>query len=169
LQGSLVTLRPLKDEDFEALYAAASDPLIWEQHPNSDRYQREVFRKFFQDAIDSNGGYLILDARTQKVIGSSRYYDYEPEKKKVVIGYTFLTRDTWGQGHNREVKRLMILHAYTFADQVHFHVDERNLRSQKAMEKIGGRQVDRFQKTSSSGNLRTTLVYELTKDTALRL
>ncbi len=140
LVGETISLRPLKAEDFEALYAAASDPLVWEQHPEPLRYQREVFEKsFFAGALASRGAFAVTDNASGKIIGSSRYYDWNPQKAKVAIGYTFLARSHWGGATNREMKQLMLDHAFRWAKTVWFHVGKDNWRSRKAMEKIGGK------------------------------
>jgi N-acetyltransferase len=112
LQGELLELRPLRPEEFDSLFAVASDPLIWEQHPDSDRYQEEVFRRFFQDALDSGGALIARDRATGEVIGSSRYFGYDAEKREVEIGWSFLARGCWGGRYNGEMKRLMLLHAF---------------------------------------------------------
>jgi RimJ/RimL family protein N-acetyltransferase len=138
LEGERLRLRPLLLKDWPALYAAASDPLIWALHPSSDRWKEEVFRGFFSGAMDSKGAFAILDATTGALIGSSRYYDYDAAKRQVAIGFTFLTRAYWGGAHNRELKTLMLEHAFQSCDTVLFHVGEKNLRSRRAMEKIGG-------------------------------
>lgn len=137
LKGKLVTIRPIKKEDFEDLYLAASDPKTWEQHPNSDRYKREVFESFFQGALDSGGGFVIIDNVTDYIIGSSRYYDYCPKDKDIMIGYTFLAHEYWGHKFNKEVKSLMINHAFQFVDRIYFQIGKTNIRSQKAIAKIG--------------------------------
>lgn len=137
LYGSLLTLRPLREEDFEALYRAASDPLIWEQHPERNRYEQEIFRKFFVSGIESKGAFAAIDNATGEVVGSSRYYDYNAQAKEVAIGYTFLIRRCWAKGYNKEMKRLMINHAFTFADAILFHIGEHNYRSQMATKKTG--------------------------------
>jgi RimJ/RimL family protein N-acetyltransferase len=137
LTSDHVQIRPLKKEDFEALYEVASDPLIWEQHSQSDRYQREIFKTYFDQAIESGGGVLILDANSGAVAGASRFYEWSPEKSEVVIGYTFLGRKYWGGPFNQEVKRLMLTHAFRFVEKAHFHVSESNFRSQKAIQKLG--------------------------------
>jgi N-acetyltransferase len=137
LQGSLLELRPLKPEDFEPLFAAASDPLIWEQHPESDRYQREVFQRYFDGAIDSKGAFAIIEWKSGKIIGSSRYCNLNEATSEVEIGWTFLEREFWGGSYNRELKSLMLEHAFRFVDRVLFVVGENNLRSQKALRKIG--------------------------------
>jgi len=139
LLGKTISLRPLKQEDFEEVYTAASDPLIWEQHPFPLRYQREVFESgFFSGALASDGALVISDKLSGKVIGSSRFYEWNPEKKEVAIGFTFLARSHWGGSTNRELKHLMLEHAFRWADLVWFHIGVNNTRSRKAMEKIGG-------------------------------
>ena len=138
IANTLIRLEPLEADDFDALYAVASDPLIWEQHPNKDRYQRKVFENFFQGALESGGAFCILDNLTGELIGSSRYYDFNEEQRVVAIGYTFIARSAWGRHYNRELKTLMLDHAFRFVDRVVFHVGASNLRSRKAMEKLGG-------------------------------
>ena len=138
LRGNLLELIPLKSNDFDELYAVAADPLIWEQHPQKDRFQKEVFQKFFIEALASKGAFIVRSFSTGNVIGSSRFYDYRPTKSEVVIGYTFLARSVWGGTYNAELKKLMLDHAFQFVENVIFHVDPKNIRSQKAMLKIGG-------------------------------
>ena len=138
LTGELIELRPLRRDDFEALYAAASDPLIWEQHPDPDRYTRHVFQRYFDGAIHSGGAFGVIDRRTGKIIGSSRFHDYNEDASEVEIGWTFLERAYWGGTYNREMKQLMLAHAFRFVRRVVFLVGPDNIRSQRAMEKIGG-------------------------------
>ena len=163
LQGELLTLRPLRPEDWDALYAVASDPLIWEQHPASDRYQEAVFRGFFREALASGGAFAVLDAKVAKagrgtIIGSSRFFGYNEAQSEIEIGWTFLARAYWGGRYNREMKQLMLRHAFQFVKRVIFLVGPRNLRSQRAMENIGGVRVG--SRLDSSG--RESVVYEIT-------
>jgi len=137
LGGELLQIRPLRPEDWGDLYAVASDPLIWEQHPNNDRYKEEVFREFFRVAMDSGGAFVVIDNKEGRVIGSSRFYGYEEEKSEVEIGWTFLARSHWGGIYNKELKQLMLRHAFRFVQSVIFLIGPKNLRSQKAVEKIG--------------------------------
>lgn len=140
LEGEKLLVRPLRAEDFDALYAAASDPLIWEQHPSPLRYQRPVFEnEFFQGALASGSAVVVIDKVTGKIIGSSRYYDWDPLKREIAIGFTFLAHSHWGDGSNRELKRLMLEHAFRSAGVVWFHIGRTNWRSRKAVEKIGAR------------------------------
>ncbi|NDF99806.1 MAG: N-acetyltransferase [Chitinophagia bacterium] len=142
LQDNWVQLQPLEAADFEELYQVASDPLIWEQHPNPDRYKRAVFSVYFEGALASGGALLIRDAQ-QQVIGSSRFYDWEPDLREVKIGYTFFARSCWGKPYNRSTKRLMLQHAFSQgAERVLFHVGVNNIRSRKAMEKLGATIID---------------------------
>src|SRR5215471_18905582 len=92
LTGDLIELRPLRPDDFDALFSAASDPLIWEQHPESDRYQRDVFQKYFDGALESKGAFAIIERKSGRLIGSSRYCNLNPENSEVEIGWTFLER-----------------------------------------------------------------------------
>jgi RimJ/RimL family protein N-acetyltransferase len=135
LAGSLLRLRPLLARDFEVLYSLAADPLIWEQHPEANRYERTVFEQFFAGALESRGAFVIEHARTALPIGSSRYYNLSTDK--VSIGFTFLIRKYWGGIFNRELKTLMLEHAFRFATWVDFEIGENNLRSRRAIEKIG--------------------------------
>ncbi len=138
LEGESLLVRPLRPDDLDALHAAAADPLIWEQHPSPLRYQRAVFeREFFNGALASGSAFVVIDKATGKIIGSSRYYDWDPQKKEIAIGFTFLARSHWGDGSNRKLKRLMLEHAFRSADVVWFHIGRTNWRSRKAVEKIG--------------------------------
>jgi len=137
LKGELIDLRPLKPEDWDDLFAVASDPHIWEQHPESDRYKEDVFRVFFREALESGGAFVVIDVKTQQIIGSTRFYGYDPERSEIEIGWTFLARKYWGGRYNREMKQLMLAHAFKFVESVVFFVGENNVRSQKATERIG--------------------------------
>jgi RimJ/RimL family protein N-acetyltransferase len=137
LRGELLELRPLRPDDFDALHAVASDPLIWEQHPVRDRYKVEVFQEFFRTGLDSGGALVAIDRSDGAIIGSSRYHGYDPEKGEVEVGWTFLARRYWGGRYNGEMKRLMLEHAFRFVDRVIFVIGPRNLRSRRAVEKLG--------------------------------
>jgi len=158
LMGELVELRPLRSEDYDDLYAVAADPLIWEQHPVKNRHEEVVFQEFFRQAVASGGALVAIDARTQSVIGSSRFHGYNLGKSEVEIGWTFLARSHWGSTYNEEVKRLMLQHAFRFVDGVVFLIGAQNLRSQRAVEKIGGRRVG----SRPDGDGRDNYVYLIT-------
>lgn len=137
LRNSLVLARPLAPADFELLYDAASDPLIWEQHPNPDRYKRVVFENYFKGALESGGAFLVQDAVSGEVLGSSRYSDYDEEGDAVSIGYTFFRRSCWGRGYNYALKKLMLDHIFRYVTTVRFYIGAVNKRSQVSIEKLG--------------------------------
>jgi N-acetyltransferase len=137
LKGELVELRPLTPEDWDDLFAVAADPLIWEQHPESDRHKEDVFKVFFREALESGGAFVVIGQTSRQIIGSTRFYGYDPEKSEIEIGWTFLARRYWGGRYNREMKQLMLTHAFKFVETVVFLVGEKNFRSQKAIEKVG--------------------------------
>jgi RimJ/RimL family protein N-acetyltransferase len=157
LRGTLLQLRPLRPEDYDDLYLVAADPLIWEQHPNKDRYQEAVFKDFFAEAIVSGGALLAIDNKDGQVVGSSRFNGYDEDKSEIEIGWTFLARSHWGGSHNREMKRLVLQHAFKFVSNVIFVIGPENFRSQRAVEKIGGVRVG----SRPDGNGRENLVYRL--------
>ncbi len=151
LAGRLVHLRPLRPADHDALFAVASDPLIWEQHPDKTRSRPDGFRAFFQKALDSGGALLVTDAATGQVIGSSRYHGHDPVADEIEIGWTFLARSHWGGRYNGEMKALMLQHAFRFVGHVVFIIDPGNLRSQAAVARIGATRV--ADRTDPSGRV----------------
>lgn len=163
LKNEYVELTPLKPEDFESLYQVAKDPLIWEQHPNKDRYQREVFEIYFKGAMESGGAFLISDATINKPIGSSRFYEYDHEKSSVAIGYTFLARDHWGTTYNKAVKSLMLGHAFQFVDHVIFHIGAVNIRSQKAIERLGAKKTGEVEMEYYGEQKKLNFIYQVNK------
>ncbi len=158
LKGDHVELRPLQSEDYDDLYAIAADPLLWEQHPVKNRCEEGVFQLFFCEALASGGALIASDAKTQRVIGSSRFYGYNKEKSEVEIGWTFLARSHWGGLYNGQMKELMLQHAFRFVNCVVFLVGPQNLRSQRAVEKIGGVRVG--SRPDAEG--RDSYVYQIT-------
>ena len=141
LETDILKLAPLTVSDFDALFEVASDPLIWEQHPTKDRYKKEVFQLFFDGAVASKTAFLIIDTGTNKLIGSSRYYDYRPEQSSIAIGYTFLNRDYWGGTYNKSSKKILLNYAFQYVDKVYFHIGATNGRSQKAILNIGAHKI----------------------------
>lgn len=166
LEGERLLLRPLCADDWDALFAVASDPLVWELHPANDRWQEPVFRAYFADALAQGGALAVIDKVSGALIGSSRMQAYDPSNGgSVEIGWTFLDRDHWGGETNREMKRLMLAHALKFVKRVDFRVGENNLRSRRAMEKIGGQLSVRdggVIETASGPALH--VVYEITRE-----
>ena len=158
LEGRLVKLRPLRPDDFTSLFQVASDPLIWEQHPDHDRYKEDVFKEFFRVAMESGGALLAIDVATDKVIGSSRFHGYNSEQSEIEIGWTFLARSHWGGLYNREMKHLMLLHAFRFVETAVFLIGSDNIRSQRAVEKIGGVRIE----SRKNGQGRLSVAYKIT-------
>lgn len=162
LGGDTVIIRPIKPDDWKELFAAAADPDIWKLHPATTRYTEPVFREFFDNAIASKMAFVFVERASGRLIGSSRYYGYDPRLSEVEIGWTFIVRDHWGGETNREVKRLMLDHAFTFVDTVIFWVGDTNWRSQRAVEKIGGVKRDGTFVREATGKS-PHVVFEITK------
>jgi N-acetyltransferase len=141
LQDEKILLQPLHNDDFERLYEIACDPLIWEQHPNKNRYEKEIFLTFFEGAMASNGAFIAIEKSTGQAIGSTRFYDYDPIQKSIFIGYTFMARKYWGKSVNKAIKYMMLHYAFAHCEKVIFHIGEHNTRSQIAMERLGGKKI----------------------------
>lgn len=163
LHNDIVKLVPLQESDFNRLYEVASDPLVWEQHPNPNRYQKEVFRTFFEGALQSKGAFLILDSQTNHVVGSSRYYDYNEATDSIKIGYTFIGRNFWGQNYNKNIKSLMINHAFEKLEKVLFEIGSNNIRSQIAITKIGANKIDEQEIKYYGEESKLNFIYQISK------
>jgi N-acetyltransferase len=164
LEDELLLLRPIREDDFDALYKAASDPLIWEQHPARDRWQRDVFTEYFRGAIDSGGAFVVIDKKSGEVIGSSRYVIVKESENAIEIGWTFLARQYWGGVYNLAMKRLMIDHALRFVENVLFYIGENNMRSRKAVEKLGGVLVTELEGTPIIAPSDARVIYCLNRE-----
>ena len=161
LESELVMIRPLSVTDYEMLYSVASDPLLWEQHPASNRYQGPVFREFFDTAMASGGAFAIIDKATGNIIGSTRYYDLDEPNGIVLIGYTFLARSHWGTTFNRSVKNLMIAHAFKTMNAVRFQIGAQNIRSQTAIERLGAPRIGVESLPEADGSSVPHFLYEI--------
>ncbi len=160
LHGETVVIRPLAASDWDAFYAIARDPLIWEVHPFSTRWQEPVARAYFFEGLASGGGVAITQRAAGSLIGSSRL-SYHADRRAMEVGSTFVARDYWGGAVNHEVKRLMLAHALRFAERVEFRVGATNIRSRRAMEKIGGWLTDRLDHTEVEGKPVVHVIYEI--------
>ena len=142
LENDLVRITPLKETDFERIFKVASDPLIWEQHPEKERFKREIFQLFFDASVKSKSAFLVFDRKTNELIGSTRYHDYEPANSRISIGYTFLARKYWGGEYNKAMKKLLLDYAFQHVASVIFQIGSTNIRSQKATLKIGAHKIN---------------------------
>lgn len=153
-------------QDREPLFAVAADPLIWEVHPAHDRWQRPVFDAFFEAGLASGGALTVIDRASGAVIGSSRYDGWKPEADEIEIGWTFLARDYWGGTYNREIKRLMLDHIHTYVGTAVFQVGADNIRSRKAMEKIGGVLRPGMEMRLMAGEMKPHVTYAIARSAA---
>jgi len=163
LENDLLQITPLVESDFENLFQVASDPLIWEQHPASDRYKIEVFQLFFDGAIAAKKAFKITSKSNHKIIGSTRFYNYHLENSSIAIGYTFLARQYWGGAYNKSSKKLLIDYAFQFVDKIYFHIGATNIRSQQATTSIGAKKVREFE-SELNGVKTTHFEYQIEKE-----
>lgn len=168
LSGERLLLRPLAADDWDALFAVAADPEVWALHPVSTRWQEPVFRAFFDDALAAGGALIAIDRASGKVAGSSQFRGYDPQASQVEIGWTFLGRDHWGGATNRAMKQLMLGHALQAVERAVFRIGETNLRSRRAMEKIGGYLTNAREAVEGPNGPIVHVVYEITRDSFAR-
>jgi RimJ/RimL family protein N-acetyltransferase len=164
LENEKVILHPLQEKDFEDLYNAASDPKIWEQHPNKNRWKKDIFKTFFHGAIQSNGAFKIVDKTTGMTIGSTRFYDYNQQENSIFIGYTFYAAAYWGKGINQLVKATMLDYIFQFVSKVYFHIGADNIRSQVAIGRIGAEKISEQEVTYFGEAPKLNFVYEINKE-----
>ncbi len=164
LEDQEYQLIPLQQGDFESLYELASDPEVWKQHPNKDRYRKEAFRNFFKGAMESGGAFKIIEKASGDTLGSTRFYDYDEKNNFIFIGYTFYGTESWGKGINPKIKKLMLDYIFRFVGRVHFHVGKDNIRSQKAMERLGAEVIAEQEVAYFGEPSRTNIVYEIKKE-----
>ena len=163
LENDTIILYPLQESDFDDLYAVASDPKIWEQHPNKDRWKKEVFRVFFDGAMESKGAFKIVDKDSGKALGCTRFYDHNEEDDSILIGYTFFSTECWGRNINRQSKKLLLDYIFPYVSKVYFHVGSGNLRSQIAVGRIGAVKVGEQDVTYFGEAPRLNFVYVIEK------
>ncbi len=164
LENENTILYPLQEQDFEDLYAVAADPKIWEQHPNKVRWKREVFKVFFDGAMQSKGAFKIVNKTNGNIIGSTRFYDYNEEENSILIGYTFYGTQYWGKGINHSVKTLMLDYVFQFVSKVYFHIGADNIRSQIAINRVGATKIEEQEVTYFGEQPKLNYVYRLTKE-----
>jgi RimJ/RimL family protein N-acetyltransferase len=163
IENEKAVLYPLQKDDFDALYNTASDPKIWEQHPNKDRWKKDVFQTFFEGAIQSGGAFKVIDKATGNTIGSTRFYDYDESESSIFIGYTFYATSCWGKGYNHAVKTLMLNYIFQFVSKVYFHIGAGNVRSQIAIGRLGAQKVSEQEVTYFGEAPKLNFVYEISK------
>ncbi|MEC3876904.1 GNAT family N-acetyltransferase [Chryseobacterium salviniae] len=164
LENEKYQLIPLQQGDFEPLYEVASDPEVWSQHPNKDRYRKEVFSIFFEGAMQSGGAFKIIEKSSGEILGSTRFYDYHEEDNSIFIGYTFYGTKSWGKGINPQIKKLMLDYIFQFVDIVYFHVGKDNIRSRKAMERLGAENNGEQEIAYFGEPSKINIVYQINKE-----
>ena len=164
LENENVILYPLQEQDFEELYAVSADPKIWEQHPNKDRWKKEVFKTFFEGAIQSKGAFKIIEKTNGNRIGSSRFYDYNEREDSILIGYTFYATQYWGKGINHSVKTIMLNYIFQFVSKVYFHIGANNVRSQIAISRLGATKYGEQEIAYFGEQPKSNFIYSLTKE-----
>lgn len=161
LRAERILLQPLNQEDFNDVFGLAADPIVWEQHPNKNRYQREEFNTYFEGALKSGGAYRVIENKLGQTMGCTRYYDYDEKENSILIGYTFIGRAFWNKGYNQELKQLMVDHAFQYVSIIRFHIGATNFRSQRSIEKFGAIKTGELNVAYYGEASKKNFIYEL--------
>ena len=142
LENDIVSLVQTEENHFEGLYTIGSNSIIWEQHQDKDRWKLNNYRKYIDGGLGNKEGcFTIIDKEINKIIGTTRYYSFNQEDLSINIGYTFISQDYWGTIMNYQIKKLMLNYIFQFLDKVFFDIWKRNYRSQRSVEKLGGKKL----------------------------
>lgn len=175
LRGQFIYLELLQPEDVPQLKTLAFDARLWEYTKTlliNETFDAQ-FDKYIATAFDPRNtgmqiSFVMRDAVTNNLIGMTRYYKIEPSQKRLSVGYTWYTPAYWGKVHNKECKLLLLQYAFDelHFQRVEFEVAHQNIRSQKAVEKIGGvrEAVLRKHGLHADGTIRDTVVFSVIDD-----
>ncbi|MBL7813742.1 MAG: GNAT family N-acetyltransferase [Saprospiraceae bacterium] len=172
LEGHLIRLEILEPRHLYVMEAIASNPLIWQNLP-IEGWRNDVFWRWAYDSLECQKKgqafvFVVIDQHSGKIVGTTRYQDMDCQHNKTDIGWTWYDPSVWGKGYNFEAKKLMLTHAFEVwkVGRVGFKVDERNMRSQRALEKIGARCEGLIRKhmIRPDGSSRNSLLYGLTDE-----
>ena len=143
LEGGLVRLEPLGEAHREQLWDAAREPEIWRWMRLNASASPEAFARYFEQALDRSESamFATIELASGVAIGATGYHALRPEDRGLEIGGTWLRKESWRSGANRETKLLLLGHAFGPLDciRVEFKTDELNESSRKALEGIGAR------------------------------
>ncbi|PWU55375.1 GNAT family N-acetyltransferase [Micromonospora sp. S4605] len=173
LRGEHVVLEPLRLAHADELHTATADPEVWRHlgtaMPADPAGTAEVVAAAL--AAHHRGErvpWVQRCAVTGAVVGTTSYYEVDPDRRAVAIGYTFLGRPWWRTGINTEAKLLLLTRAFEElgALRVVWHTDIRNERSQRAIERLGATRegVLRMHRQRADGSWRDTVQYSMTVD-----
>jgi RimJ/RimL family protein N-acetyltransferase len=145
LKGEFVELIPMTEEHFDVLFEMAEDRRIWE-FLNNDMSTYEKKLVFFQSAMQSKHAgdqfpFVVYHQKEQKIIGSTRYMHVNQPHRSVEIGATWYHPNYWASVVNLECKMLLLTHAFEELKtiRVWLKTSVENIRSQKAIQKIGAK------------------------------
>lgn len=172
LQGTTIDLLPLEEHHLEELYQASADKELWKQVP-SDCSDRDTFFAVYKMALEARDRgtqypFVIVDKQTKKLVGSTRFFEMYEADKKLEIGWTWITRDYWGSVVNLECKLLLLTYCFEVlkTNRVQLKTKDDNIRSRKAIEKIGGvfEGILRKDKIQNDGTTRNAAYYSILND-----
>ena len=141
LEGGNVRLERMSQDHAQGLYNRGRNAADWAFMPRSCFVDQADTRHWIDEALarDNEMPFVILEREKNRVVGSTRYLNIRRDHRSLEIGWTWLGQEWLRTGVNTEAKFLLLRHAFERLGciRVEFKTDERNLRSQEALERIG--------------------------------
>ena len=170
--GPTVQLQPLKEDHFEELVNLGNDKAIWQHIPVAMNTQFDRLQALISGMVEKGKGtqfpFAILHKASGRLIGSTRFMDMHQQHLKLEIGWTWLHPDHWGTRANPECKLLLLSHCFEVLKtrRVHLKTDEHNIRSRKAIAKIGAsfEGILRYDMIRANGTKRNSAYFSITDD-----
>ena len=169
LEDELIRLEPITLEHIQQMLPLSSDSDVWRWY-TEDLTHPEDLKKWMMKLLDASRGgsqmtYAVLSKSTNEVVGSSSYGHIDWEEHCIEIGWTWLAKKYIGTGINKHMKFLMLQHAFSTMqiERLELRTDEDNIRSRKAMEKIGAKYDGtlRSHRATQGGRRRNTVLYSI--------
>lgn len=170
LEGEKVKLIPLENSHKDEILKAASDGKLWElwftSVPSSKSIDNYIAHAVKQRQKGIEYPFVVIDKKSGELIGSTRYYNIQPEHRRLEIGYTWYAKNHQRTGVNTESKLLLLQYAFEDLNciAVQFMTNWHNLRSREAIKRLGAKQdgILRNHRLNADGSYRDTVVFSIT-------
>ena len=172
LEGDTIALLPLDASRQDALLTAAKDGILWElwftSVPSSATINNYLDKALAEKENGQAYPFVVFHKKTKQIIGSTRYYNLQPEHRRLEIGYTWYAKSYQRTRVNTECKYLLLQYAFEIKHciAVQFMTDWHNIASRNAIARLGAHQdgLLRNHRLNSDGSYRDSVVFSITEN-----
>ena len=172
LEGDTIALLPLDASHQDALLTAAKDGILWElwytSVPSSATINNYLDKALAEKENGQAYPFVVFHKKTKQIIGSTRYYNLQPEHRRLEIGYTWYAKSHQRTRVNTECKYLLLQYAFEIKHciAVQFMTDWHNIASRNAIARLGAHQdgLLRNHRLNSDGSFRDSVVFSITEN-----